>query len=69
MSTMTPSITVESSSDYLDSRIRDKHRQILITKQRLLKLEVDLAQLKKQKASVKVVGGIREQLRAAMRPG
>lgn len=61
-----PSITRESS-DYLDARIQDKRDQILTTKQRLLKLEVELAHLKKQKASVKGITGIREQLRDVMR--
>lgn len=69
MSTTNPSITVESSSDYLDSRIREKQSQILVTKQRLLKMEVELSQLKKQKAAAKHFGSIREQLRAVMRPG
>jgi len=69
MTTTEPTITLESSSDYLDSRISDKQNQILITKQRLLKMEVELAQLKKQKAASKHFGSIREQLRAVMRPG
>jgi|GEM_PF-4501997 len=67
--TPSPSITLESLSDYLDSRIREKQSQILIAKQRLLKMEVELAQLKKQKSAGKRIGGIREQLRAVMRPG
>lgn len=62
-----PSITQESSN-YLDARIQDKQQQILIAKQRLVRLQMELAQMKKQKASMKSVGSIREQLRAVMRP-
>lgn len=60
-----PTITQESS-DYLDGRIQDKQHQILLAKQRLVRLQVELAQLKKQNATVKGIGGIREQLRAVM---
>ncbi len=64
----THTITLESS-DYLDSSIQRKQDEILNLKQRLVRLQVELSQLKKRKASMRSVGSIREQLRAVMRPG
>lgn len=61
-----PSIPQESSG-YLDARIQDKQEQILIAKQRLVRLQMEMARLKKQKESQKSIGGIREQLRLIMR--
>lgn len=63
-----PSITQESQS-HLDSSIQRKQDEILQTKQRLVRLQVELSQMKKRKASAGSIGGIREQLRAVMRPG
>jgi len=61
-------ITVESSN-HLDSSIQRKQDDILQLRQRLVRLQVELSQLKKRKASMKSVGNFREQLRNVMRPG
>jgi hypothetical protein len=66
--TTTNNITLESS-DYLDSSIQRKQDEILQAKQRLVRLQVELSNMKKRKASARSIGGIREQLRAVMRPG
>lgn len=63
-----PSITQESQS-HLDSSIQRKQDEILQAKQRLVRLQVELSQMKKRKASAESIGGIREQLRSVMRPG
>lgn len=61
-------ITVESSN-HLESAIQRKQDEILQLRQRLVRLQVELAQMKKRKASMKAASSIREQLRAVMRPG
>jgi hypothetical protein len=63
------STTLESSGDYLDSGIQRKQDEILQVKQRLVRLQVELSQLKKRKASMKTISSFREQLKAVMRPG
>lgn len=61
-----PSTILESPGDYLDTSIQRKHDEILQVKQRLVRLQVELSQMKKHKASMKGIGSIREQLRAVM---
>lgn len=63
-----PTITQESQS-HLDSSIQRKQDEILQVKQRLVRLQVELSNLKKRKASMRSVSGIREQLKAVLRPG
>src|SRR5688572_22714950 len=46
--------------------LQRKQDEILQAKPRLLRLQIELSQLKKRKASMKGIGGIREQLRAVM---
>jgi len=45
--------------NYMDSLIQDKKHQIMVTKQKLAKLELELSNLKRKKLTVK---SIREQL-------
>lgn len=59
-----PSITQESSS-HLDSSIQRKQDEILQTKQRLVRLQVELSNMKKRKASMRSVSNFREQLAVA----
>jgi small-conductance mechanosensitive channel len=66
--TTTNTITQESSS-HLDSAIQRKQDEILQVKQRLVRLQIELSQMKKRKASMKSVSDFREQLKAVMRPG
>jgi molecular chaperone GrpE (heat shock protein) len=63
-----PSITQESQN-HQDSSIQRKQDEILQLKQRLLRLQVELSNMKKRKASMRSVNDFREQLRAVMRPG
>lgn len=56
-----PSITQESSS-HLDASIQRKQDEILVAKQRVLRLQVELSNMKKRKASMKTVSNFREQL-------
>lgn len=63
-----PTITQESQN-HLDSSIQRKQDEILQAKQRLLRLQVELSNMKKRKASMKSVSNFREQLKAVFRPG
>ncbi len=59
---MTINTITQESSDYLENSIQRKQDEILNLKQRLIRLQVELSQLKKRKASAKSVSNFREQL-------